>query len=74
MKIEIKEIGNSIGVILPKELIARLDLRRGDWFSVTEGPGKVIRLIPSDADFEETVEIADQVMEEYRETLETLAK
>jgi putative addiction module antidote len=74
MKIEIKEFGDSMGVILPKELISRLDLKRGDWFSVDEGPGRVIHLTPSDADFEETLEIADQVMEEYRETLETLAK
>jgi putative addiction module antidote len=74
MKIEIKKIGNSTGVILPKELLARLDLQRGDWLFVAEGPGKVLRLTPYDPDFEETVEIADQVMNEYRDTLKALAK
>ncbi|BBF94638.1 AbrB/MazE/SpoVT family DNA-binding domain-containing protein [Blastochloris tepida] len=74
MKVEIKKIGNSTGVILPRELLSRLDLQRGDWLSVAEGPGKVIRLSPYDPDFEETVQIADQVMNEYRDTLKVLAK
>ena len=33
MKLEIKKIGNSTGLILPKELLARLRLEQGDWLT-----------------------------------------
>ncbi len=38
MKIEVKKIGNSTGVILPKELLGKLQLKQGDWLFVTELP------------------------------------
>ena len=38
MKIEVKKIGNSTGVILSKELVARLNLRQGQWLHVQEVP------------------------------------
>ena len=74
MKIEIKNIGNSDGLILPRELMQRLDLKRGQQLHVTELPGGGLQLLPYEPDFEKTVEIADEVMDEYRDTLATLAK
>ena len=74
MKIEIKKIGNSDGLILPRELMQRLDLKRGQQLHVTELPGGGLQLLPYDPDFEKTVEIADEIMDEYRDTLATLAK
>lgn len=74
MKIEIKKIGNSDGLILPRELMQRLDLKRGQRLHVTELPGGGLQLLPYDPDFEETVRLADEVMDEYRDTLATLAK
>ena len=47
MKIEIKKIGNSTGVILPKELLARLHLKQGDWLFVTELPDGALMLAPA---------------------------
>jgi putative addiction module antidote len=74
MKIEIKRIGNSDGLILPKELMQRLDLKRGQELHVTELAGGGLQLLPYDPDFEKTIEIADEVMDEYRDTLAVLAK
>ena len=74
IKIEIKKIGNSDGLILPKELMQRLDLKRGQQLHVNELPGGGLQLLPYDPDFEKTMEIADEVMDEYRDTLAVLAK
>ena len=74
MKIEIKKIGNSDGLILPRELMQRLDLKRGQMLNVTELAGGGLQLLPYDPDFEKTIEIADEVMDEYRDTLAVLAK
>jgi putative addiction module antidote len=74
MKIEIKRIGNSDGLILPRELMQRLDLKRGQVLHVTELAGGGLQLLPYDPDFEKTIEIADEVMDEYRDTLAVLAK
>jgi putative addiction module antidote len=74
MKLEVKKIGNSTGLILPKELLSRLNLGQGQWLYVTELPDGGVRLTPYDPDFEETMRLADEIMDEYRDTLKTLAK
>jgi putative addiction module antidote len=74
MKLEIKKIGNSDGVILPRELMQRLDLKRGQQLHVVELAGGGFQVLPYDPDFEKTVEIADEIMDEYRDTLAALAK
>jgi antitoxin component of MazEF toxin-antitoxin module len=74
MKIEVKRIGNSDGLILPRELMQRLDIKRGQQFHITELAGGGLQLLPYDPDFEQTLEIADGLMDEYRDTLATLAK
>ena len=74
MKIEIKRIGNSDGLILPRELMQRLDLKRGQQLHVTELAGGGLQLLPYDPDFEKTMEFAEEVLEEYKDTLAALAK
>jgi putative addiction module antidote len=74
VKIEIKKIGNSDGLILPRELMQRLDLKRGQKLHVTELAGGGLQLLPYDPDFEKTMRIADEIMDEYRDTLAVLAK
>ena len=59
---------------MPKDTAARLDLKEGDRLFVVEQPGGGFMLTPHDPDFERTMEIADEVMEKYRDTLATLAK
>ncbi|WP_398471429.1 AbrB/MazE/SpoVT family DNA-binding domain-containing protein [Tardiphaga sp.] len=74
MKLEIKKIGNSDGLLLPKELMQRLDLQRGQELYVTELAGGGLQLMPYDPDFEQTMEAADEVMDKYKDTLAALAK
>jgi putative addiction module antidote len=74
MKVEIKKIGNSDGLIIPRELMQRLDLKRGQQLHVTELAGGGFQALPYDPDFEKTMEIADEIMDEYRDTLAALAK
>jgi len=74
MKVEIKKIGNSDGVILPRELMQRLDLKRGQQLHITELAGGGFQALPYDPDFEMTMDIAEEFMDEYRDTLAALAK
>jgi putative addiction module antidote len=74
MKIQIKKIGNSDGLILPKELMQRLDLKRGQRLHIVELAGGGFQALPYDPDFEKTMALAEEVMDEYRDTLATLAK
>jgi putative addiction module antidote len=74
MKIEIKKIGNSDGLLLPKEAMQRFDLKRGQELIFTELPGGGFQAVPYDPDFERTLEIAEQTMDKYRDTLAVLAK
>jgi putative addiction module antidote len=74
MKLEVKKIGNSTGLILPKELLNRLKLDQGDWLYVTELPDGGVRLTPTDPIFERGMEIAERAMKTYRNALAELAK
>lgn len=74
MKLEIKKIGNSDGLILPRDLMERFDLKRGQQVHVVELAGGGFQVLPYDPDFEKTVVIADEIMDEYRDTLAALAK
>jgi putative addiction module antidote len=74
MKLEVKKIGNSTGVILPKDLLARLKLEKGDWLYVSETADGGLRLTPYDPTFEKGMQIAKKAMKTYRNALAELAK
>jgi putative addiction module antidote len=66
-------IGNSAGVVLPKETLARLNLKKGDTVYITDGP-QGIRLAPYDEEFAQQMEAAREVMRENRDVLRRLAE
>jgi putative addiction module antidote len=72
--VELKKIGNSTGVILPKDVMARLQLSVGDKFYATLTPEGGIRFTPYDPDFEQAMEVARRGMKIYRNALAELAK
>jgi putative addiction module antidote len=74
MKLEIKKIGNSTGLILPKDLLARLNLAQGDWVHAVETAEGGVMLLPYDPTFEKGMEIAERAMKTYRNALAELAK
>jgi putative addiction module antidote len=73
LKVKLTTIGNSVGVILPKELLERLSLAKGDTLSVSETPNG-IELSPYDPEFERAMDAGRKVMRRYRNTLRELAK
>ncbi len=73
MKIKITTVGNSAGVILPKELLARLRLGKGDTLYATELPDG-IKLSPFDAKLAAQMETAERIMRKDRNVLRKLAK
>jgi putative addiction module antidote len=72
--VRLKKIGNSTGVILPKELMARLNLSVGDLFYATLEANGGIRFTPYDPQFERAMEVARRGMKIYRNALAELAK
>ena len=73
MKLEIKQIGNSTGLIQPGEMLGRMGLAQGDSVIVTESPDG-FRATKDNSDFEKAMAGVDDIMVEYRETLQALAK
>ena len=73
MKLKITTVGNSAGIILPKELLARLRLEKGDALYATELPDG-IKLMPFDPKFAEQMEVAKRVMRKRRTLLHKLAE
>ncbi len=71
--LKIQKIGNSAGVILPKELLAHLHVEVGKTVSVTKTP-EGIELRAPDAEFERQMEVAREVMQRRRRALRELAK
>lgn len=70
MKLEVKKIGNSTGLILPRELLNELKVEQGQWLHVTPLPDGGVRLTPYDPEFTQAV---SALMDEYADTLGALA-
>ena len=66
-------VGNSTGVILPREMLSRLGVQQGDVVSVV-ATDQGIELRPFDPDFEEQMAVARDVMQRRRKALRELAK
>lgn len=73
MKLKITTIGNSAGVILPKELLARLRVEKGDELYLLETPHG-FRVTTYDPEFAAKMDVADAIMREDREVLRKLAE
>jgi putative addiction module antidote len=67
------QIGDSLGIILPKELLARLQLEKGDTVFLSDTPGAVT-LTPNDPSLQEQLDIGREFMRENRDTFNALAK
>lgn len=72
-KLKLTAIGNSTGVILPKDLLEKLRVEKGDELMVLETPDG-IQLTPYDPEFARQMELAEKIMREDRDLLRRLAK
>ncbi len=71
--LKLTQIGNSVGIILPKEILARLKLEKGDTVYLTDNPDGVT-LSPNDPEFETQINAARGIMKKRRAVLRELAK
>lgn len=72
--LQIRKIGNSVGLILPKELLARLKLKEGDKLYLTEQTERGLKLSPYDPKHARAMEIARRGFRTYADTFKALAK
>jgi putative addiction module antidote len=71
---KLRKIGNSLGVILPKEALADLNVEEGQALYITKAEDGSLRITPSDQDFEKSMKIFESLSRRYRNALTELAK
>lgn len=72
--LKLTQIGNSVGVILPKEVLAKMNVGKGDTVYLTEAANGGFNLTPYDEEFERQMEAARRIMKKRRNVLRELAK
>lgn len=73
IEIKIRKVGNSLGAVFPREALDRLKLREGERVFLTETP-EGYQITPYDPEFERQMQLAEEGMAAYRNTLRALAK
>ena len=71
--VKLTTVGSSTGLVLPKELLEKLRVKKGDVLHVLETPGG-IELTPYNPEFAEQIAIAEEVMRSDRNVLKKLAE
>jgi putative addiction module antidote len=74
VELKLRKIGNSLGVVMPKEALARLNAAEGDVLVLTETTDGGFRLTATDPSFAEKMTVAEKISRRYRNALRELAK
>lgn len=74
MQTKVRKIGNSYGIVLPKEALHAMKVKEGDTLYLTEAPENALRVTRDRAGFDEKMRIAQDLMDRYRNALRELAK
>ncbi len=74
LQLKVRKIGNSLGVVLPKEAVNRLNASAGDRLFLIEAPEGAYQLTPYDPGFQKKMEKAEEIIGRYRNTLHVLAR
>jgi putative addiction module antidote len=74
LELKLRKVGNSVGVVLPKEALAHLHAGEGDTLCVTEAADGSLRMCPTKPDVMRQLEAAQHVIRRYRNALRELAK
>jgi putative addiction module antidote len=74
LELKLRKIGNSLGIVLPKEALAHLKVEEGDTLTLTEGTENSVRLTPNSEGFDRQMAVVQDLMKRYRNTLRELAK
>ena len=71
--VKITTVGNSAGIVLPKELLSHMNVEKGDMLFVTKTP-EGIQIIPYENEFAAKMEVAERVIGKYKDALKRLAE
>lgn len=71
---KVRKIGNSYGIVLPKEALQALKVEEGASLYLTEAPNNTLNINPERPGFDEIMQIAEEGMQRYRNTMRELAK
>ena len=74
LEIKLRKVGNSVGVVLPREVLAHLKVGEGDTLCVTDAADGSVRVSPANSEFTKQMQVAEDVIARYRNTLRELAK
>ena len=74
LELKLRKVGNSVGIVLPKEALARLNSVEGDTLVFTEAPDGGFRVTPDKNGFAHQMAIAEDIAKRYRNALRELAK
>lgn len=74
LELKVRKVGNSVGVILPKQALTHLKVEEGDIVSMTEAADGSLRISPHKAEVARQLAVAQDVLKRYRNTLRELAK
>jgi putative addiction module antidote len=74
IELKVRKVGNSLGVVLPKEALARLQVEEGQSVYLTETPEGSYRVTAGNPEFAKTMAIVDSLSRRYRNALRELAK
>ena len=74
LHLKIRQVGNALGIVLPREALTRLKVQDGDTVVLIETPDGGYKLTPYDPDFEKKMQKAEEIMHRYRNTLRALAE
>ena len=74
LELKLRKIGNSVGILLPKEALAHLNVHEGDTICVTESPDGSLRMSPTDPAVTRQLEVAQDLVRRYRNALRELGK
>ena len=74
IQLKVSPIGDSIGVVLPKEALVKLNVGNGDSLYLTEMPGGEFKLAALNREVAEEIGLGEAFMDRYRDTFDALAK
>jgi len=74
LELKLRKVGNSVGVVLPKDVLAHLKVQEGDMVCVTDAADGSVRLAPSSVEFTRQMVAAKSIIHRYRRTFRELAE
>jgi putative addiction module antidote len=74
LELKLRKVGNSVGLVLPKEALARLNADDGDAVYLSDSTDGGFRITATNPEFARKLKVAERLSRRYRHALKELAK